>query len=164
MRKIFIWSGSHIQLVAPVLITLLASAPVVEGADPLPTASLLAVDADWAQAYAAKNLKKAVAFCDEAASMLVPNAPIASGKAAVSKAIADDMASNDLTWHANKAGIARSQDLGYTTGVYHMKFKDASGRVKVDNGKFLTLWKREADGTWKMLYDMFNSDLPPSSP
>lgn len=134
---------------------------MVEGADPLPTASLLAVDADWEQAYAAKHLKKAVAFCDDEASMLVPNAPIASGKVAISKAMADDMASSDLTWRANKAGIARSQDLGYTSGVYEMTFKDASGKMKMDKGKYLTLWKREADGTWKMLYDMFNSDLPP---
>jgi ketosteroid isomerase-like protein len=74
------------------------------------------------------------------------------------------MASNDLTWHANKAGIALSRDLGYTSGVYLMKYKDASGKMKVDNGKFLTIWKREADGTWKMLYDMFNSDLPVSLP
>lgn len=155
---------SHVQLGAPVLITLLAAASVVEGADPLPTASLLAVDAEWEQAYAAKNLKKAATFCDDEASMLVPNAPIASGKTAVSKAMANDMASNDLTWHANKAGIARSQDLGYTSGVYAMKYKDASGNIKVDNGKFLTIWKREADGTWKMLYDMFNSDLPLSPP
>jgi len=156
--------GSHVRLGTALLITLLASAPVVEGADPLPTASLLAVDADWEQAYAAKNLNNALAFCDDEASMLFPNAPIISGKAAVSKAIADDMASNDLTWHANRAGIARSRDLGYTSGVYVMKFKDASGKVKVDNGKFLTLWKRQADGTWKMLYEAANSDLPVSSP
>jgi ketosteroid isomerase-like protein len=156
--------GSQVRIGTSVLITLLASAPVVEGAGPLPTASLLAADADWEHAYAAKNLKKAVAFVADEASMLVPNAPIASGKAAVSKAIADDMASNDLTWHANKAGIARSQDLGYTSGVYEMTFKDASGKMKMDTGKFLTLWKREADGRWKMIYDMFNSDLPASAP
>lgn len=156
--------GSHVRFGASVLITLLASTTVVEGADPLPSASLLTVDANWERAYTAKELKNAVAFCDDEASMLVPNAPIASGKAAVSKAIADDMASDDLTWHANKSGIARSRDLGYTSGVYEMKFKDASGKVKVDHGKFLTLWKKEADGTWKMLYDMFNSDLPLSPP
>ncbi len=160
MKTIFVSSGSHIRLGASALIALLASVPVVEGADAQRTASLLAVDADWERAFVAKDVKNAVALCDDEASMLAPNTPIASGKAQVSKAIAADMAFGDLTWHAYKAGIARSQDLGYTSGVYELKFKDPSGNVKIDNGKFLTLWKRETDGSWKMLYDMFNSDLP----
>jgi len=32
----------------------------------------------------------------------------------------------------------------------------------VDNGKYLTVWKKQADGSWKVLFDMFNTDMPPS--
>jgi hypothetical protein len=32
----------------------------------------------------------------------------------------------------------------------------------LDKGKYLTVWKKQADGSWKVLFDMFNSDLPPS--
>src|SRR5258708_26187241 len=37
-----------------------------------------AADAAWLNAYTAKELDKAVAFCDEQGSMLMPNAPIAT--------------------------------------------------------------------------------------
>ena len=94
--------------------------------------------------------------------MLVTGSPIAIGKAALAKAIASDFANSDLVWHANKAGVARSGEPGYTSGTYEMKSKNAAGKMVLDKGKYLTVWKKEADGSWKVLFDMFNSDLPPS--
>jgi ketosteroid isomerase-like protein len=124
------------------------------------TDAILAADAAWLKVYQAKDLAKSVAFCDEQASMLAPNAPIATGKDAIAKLIADDFAHDNITWHANKVGVARSGDLGYTSGTTEMNFKDASGKSNHDKGKYLTVWKKQADGSWKVLCDMFNSDLP----
>ena len=39
---------------------------------------------------------------------------------------------------------------------------DASGKTVVYKGKYLTVWKKQADGSRKVLYDVFNSDLPPT--
>jgi ketosteroid isomerase-like protein len=129
--------------------------------------ALLAADAAWMKVYAAKDLDKSVALCDDEASMLPPNAPIATGKDALTKLIGSAFAfpNYTLSWHANKAGVARSGELGYTSGTYDFSFKDASGKTIADKGKYLTVWKKEADGSWKVLFDMFNSDLPnPSMP
>jgi ketosteroid isomerase-like protein len=125
--------------------------------------AILAADAAWLKVYQAKDLAKSLAFCDEQGSMLVPNAPIATGKDAIAKVIADDFVHDNITWHANKVGVARSGDLGYTSGTTEMNFKDASGKNVVYKGKYLTMWKRQKDGSWRVLYDMFNSDLPPTS-
>jgi ketosteroid isomerase-like protein len=94
--------------------------------------------------------------------MLAPDAPIATGKNAIAKVIADDFAHENITWHANKVGVARSGDLGYTSGTTEMNLKDASGKTVAYKGKYLTVWKKQEDGSWKVLYDMFNSDLPPT--
>jgi len=125
--------------------------------------ALLAADAGWMKVYAAKNLEESVAFCDDEASMLPPNAPIATGKEALTKLIGSEFAIPDykLSWHANKVGVAGSGELGYTSGTYDFSLKDASGKIISDKGKYLTVWKKEADGSWKVLFDMFNSDLPP---
>jgi ketosteroid isomerase-like protein len=126
------------------------------------TDAILAADAAWLRVYQAKDLAKSVAFCDEQASMLAPNAPIATGKDAIAKVIADDFAHDTIIWHANKVGVARSGELGYTSGTTENSIKDASGQTKSDKGKYLTVWKKQADGSWKVLYDMFNSDLRPA--
>jgi ketosteroid isomerase-like protein len=61
---------------------------------------------------------------------------------------------------ANKVGVARSGELGYTSGTYDFSMKDASGKIISDKGKYVTVWKKQADGTWKVLLDTYNSDLP----
>jgi ketosteroid isomerase-like protein len=125
--------------------------------------ALLAADAAWMKVYVAKDLDKSVAFFDDEGSMLPPNAPIATGKDALTKLIGSAFAFPDykLGWHANKVGVARSGELGYTSGTYDFSFKDASGKTISDKGKYLTVWKKESDGAWKVLLDTFNSDLPP---
>jgi len=128
------------------------------------TDAILAADAAWMKVYSAKDLEKSVAFFDNGGSMLPSNAPIATGKDALRKLIGAAFAIPDytLSWHANKVGVARSGELGYTSGTYDFSMKDASGKTISDKGKYLTVWKKQADGTWKVLSDMFNSDLPPT--
>lgn len=50
-----------------------------------------------------------------------------------------------LTWWPTFAGVARSGDLGFTTGP--MAF-DGERR-----GHYFTVWRRQADGGWRWIYD-----------
>jgi ketosteroid isomerase-like protein len=55
-----------------------------------------------------------------------------------------------LTWHPTYAAIARSGDLGWTTGPYEIAFK---GQPK-GYGQFSTVWRKQADGHWKFVVDL----------
>jgi len=44
-------------------------------------------------------------------------------------------------------------DMGYTWGHYEGRSKDADGNPKVTMGRYLTIWRRNADGNWKVLLD-----------
>jgi|SRR5271165_311558 len=124
--------------------------------------SVRAADAAWLKVYQAKDVDKSVAFFDAQGSMLVPNSPVLTGKDAIAKFIARGFALQDykIKWRPNRAGVAHSGDLGYTSGIYKMSFKDASGKTISDKGKYLMVWKKQADGAWKVLFDTSNSDLP----
>lgn len=148
-QRIFVW-----------LVFLVVSGCVALGQKGKAEDAILAADAAWLKVYQAKDLAKSVAFCDEQGSMLAPDTPIATGKDAIAKVIADDFIHDNIMWHAIKVGVARSGDLGYTSGATEMNVKDASGKTVVYRGKYLTVWKKQEDGSWKVLYDMFNSDLP----
>ncbi|MEW5684055.1 MAG: nuclear transport factor 2 family protein [Pseudomonadota bacterium] len=51
----------------------------------------------------------------------------------------------ELIWWPLWAGIARSGDLGFTTGPFTL-----DGRP---GGYYFTVWSKQADGTWKWLFD-----------
>jgi uncharacterized protein (TIGR02246 family) len=123
-------------------------------------AEVRAADAAWLKAYQAKDVEKSAAFFGEQGSMLVPNNPILTGREAIARFIARSFTAQDykIAWHPNKADVARSGELGYTSGTYKLSFTDASGKAIADKGKYLMVWKRQANGAWKVLFDISNSD------
>jgi len=127
--------------------------------------SIRAADQQWLKVFADKDLEKSVAFCAEDGSVLAPNAPIATGKEAIGKLFSGFFAlpGFKISWRPVKAQVAKSGELGYTSGVYQMTFNDPSGKPASDTGKYVTIWKKQGDGGWKVLFDIFNSDLPPSA-
>ena len=64
----------------------------------------------------------------------------------------------------DKVEVSRGGDLGYASGTYEFTFNDAKGKPITDRGKYFTLWKKQSDGKWKAVVDMYNSDLPVTPP
>ena len=91
------------QVMLPIVITLLAVAAKGQTNTSAEDA-VRAADAAWDKTYEAKDLDKAVAFCDEQASLLWPNSPVATGKNAITKLTASAFAIPDfkLVWHPDK--------------------------------------------------------------
>ena len=127
--------------------------------------ALKELDADWSSAASAKDVDKTVSYYTDDAVLMPPNAPIAAGAAI------RDFWKTMITspgfgggWKATKAEVARSGDLGYVTGTYELTANDPGGKPLTDRGKFVEIWKKQADGKWKAVADIFNSDLPLPAP
>jgi uncharacterized protein (TIGR02246 family) len=52
-------------------------------------------------------------------------------------------------------------DLAVETGSYEGTFQAKDGKEMKDKGKYVVVWKRQADGSWKIVRDVANSDAPP---
>lgn len=129
-------------------------------------ATLRNLDAEWSKAAGAKDLEKTASYYTEDALVLPPNMPVIQGKQQA-RAMWQGMFSVPGFgggWKATKVEVARSGDLGYVTGTYELSETDASGRPMVDKGKYLEIWKKQPDGSWKCVADMFNTDLPSVAP
>ena len=61
-----------------------------------------------------------------------------------------------LAWWPNWAGIARSGDLGFTTGP-----AEVNGKRSVH---YFTVWQKQADGGWKWVYDGGAKSDPSQAP
>lgn len=58
-----------------------------------------------------------------------------------------------LEWEPDFVRAAASGDLGYTYGQYTFAATDQSGQVITGNGYFHTVWKKEANGEWRYVWD-----------
>jgi ketosteroid isomerase-like protein len=102
--------------------------------------------------------------------MLPPNMPMVTGKQAVRAVWAQLMGNGNpgftVSWESSKAEVSRSGDFAYDIGTYQLTMNDPQGKPNSDRGKYMVVWKKQADGKWKAVGDMFKSDLSllPSPP
>ncbi len=62
--------------------------------------------------------------------------------------------------------IEGRNDLAYVHGAYQTTVTPPDAAAPVgDQGKYVEIWKKQRDGSWKVVLDVFNSDLAaPASP
>jgi ketosteroid isomerase-like protein len=125
-------------------------------------AAVRQTDENWNKAAQSKKVDDWVAYYSDDAVILPPNDKKVSGKESNRKVIADLLALPGLalSWAPAKVEVAQSGDLAYTQGSYELTTTDAKGKPATDRGKTLEIWKKQADGTWKCVADMWSSDLP----
>ena len=110
--------------------------------------SLVQAEKNFAQMSVEKGIRAAFLanFADDA--IVFDPGPV-NGKQLYQKRPATDA---QLTWQPIFADIARAGDMGYTTGPW--EFKKTKGDEKpVAYGQFLSVWKKQPDGTWKVVLD-----------
>jgi ketosteroid isomerase-like protein len=124
------------------------------------------LDDQWSATAGAKDLEKTVSFYSEDAIVMPPNASAATTKEAIRKVWQDLLASPGLviSWKTTKMEVAKSGDLACLSGTYELAMNDASGKPINDHGKYVEVWEKQADGKWKCGTDIWNSDLPVTSP
>jgi ketosteroid isomerase-like protein len=113
-------------------------------------------------AAADANLDKVVSFYANDASLLPPNAPIAHGREQIHQFWSQLVTNRGflLRRHTTKIEVAKGGGLGYELGTYELTLDDGSGKRVTSHGSFLTLWKQQGNGNWKIVGDTSNSDLP----
>jgi uncharacterized protein (TIGR02246 family) len=121
--------------------------------------AIRAADAAALRTAKAGDVDGAIANYAEGASWLPPNSPMIKGKAAIREGWAKLIGSPgfNIDWQINKLEIARSGDLAYTIYEYQLAFDGPDGKPITDRGKDMAVWKKQADNTWKIVADTFNS-------
>ncbi len=77
---------------------------------------------------------------------------------------ASEAGESRLEWEPVFADVSLSGDVGYTLGKYRATFFQAEGEPLVRQGHYVTIWKRQSDGTWKFVFDGGNQAAPIPSP
>jgi uncharacterized protein (TIGR02246 family) len=117
----------------------------------------------WVSDAATKDPTKFAAHYSDDGSVLLPNEPIVTGKDNILAAVKPMMADPNfaLQFQPTKADVAKSGELGYTQGTYTMTMTDPKTKQPMtDKGKYVTVYRKQADGSWKAVSDIINSDLP----
>ena len=142
-----------------VLPNMRSSALPTSGAD-----TLRQLEADFMKAAAEKGSQGYMSYYAEDSAELPNGEDAILGKENIAKTMGflDDK-NNRLTWSPVHADMAASGDLGYTYGTYEFRSIGKDGKPTVEDGKYVSIWKKQKDGSWKVVMDMGNSSPRPKS-
>jgi uncharacterized protein (TIGR02246 family) len=153
-----------VVLASAFVVAVLSSAVGQQTSDVRATAeaAIRAADVAGLKAAQANDVAGATANYADDASWLPPHAPIVKGKEAIRSAWAQLLSSPGLKidWQITKVDVSRAGDMAYTLYKYEMTVGAPNAAPVQDSGKDMAVWKKQSDGTWKIVADTFNSDLP----
>jgi ketosteroid isomerase-like protein len=91
-------------------------------------------------------------FAGDGVSLGNGEAPVV-GKVAIAKSTNWSPKDYQLTWTPTDAVMGPSGDMGYTWGHFEGHSKDANGNPVATAGRYITIWRKLADGSWKVALD-----------
>jgi ketosteroid isomerase-like protein len=114
---------------------------------------LFDLEAKFAKATAEGGGKTfATWFAEDGVSMGNGQPPV-HGREAIAKQTTWLAKDYQLLWTPTDAVMSPKGDMGYTWGHYEGHSHDADGNPKVTTGRYLTIWRKEPDGSWKVMLD-----------
>jgi uncharacterized protein (TIGR02246 family) len=126
-------------------------------------AALRALDAEWARAATAGDGKAVAALYAADATLLPPMEPPKQGEAA-KKYWVDFTDGFSGPAELTTTTVEGRGDLAYVVGTYRMTLTPKKAGAKAfptEEGKYLEVVKKQADGSWKLVYDMWSPNAPP---
>ena len=118
------------------------------------------LDKEWSAATQSKDAGRMLAYYAVDGSAFPFNAPIATGHEQIQKLWAGlmSMPGFALSFAPTKIEVAKTGDMAYDVGTFELKHNDANGALTTTSGKYVVVWKKQADKQWKAVADIFNTD------
>jgi ketosteroid isomerase-like protein len=115
---------------------------------------LQTVDADYSAALTAKGIGAALGqYGDEDVLLYREEKPAIVGAAAAGRELAHEWDGGAAEWKVQAGAVSRALDLGFTYGTVDLP---AHGKDKAGSRKVFRIWRRGADGPWKLCLDVTN--------
>jgi ketosteroid isomerase-like protein len=114
----------------------------------------------WSKAGSTKDSASFASFYADDGTVMIPNEPAFKGMKDIKAVFTPMMQDPNFKLSFTTDKIEVSGILAYTQGAYSLTTTARDGKPHEDKGKYLTVWKRQEDKSWKALEDIFNSDLP----
>jgi ketosteroid isomerase-like protein len=123
-------------------------------------AAVRAADASWSRAAKAHDLTAVFSYYASDAVVLPADAQMSTDKLGMQKAWSQMLNKDtDLEWTPMWVEASKSGDIVYVVGSYTQTIRATKGKAaKTEHGKYMSVWKKQPDGSWKAEATTWNSD------
>jgi ketosteroid isomerase-like protein len=120
-------------------------------------------DASVQNAIAGKNLDSLMSFYAEDACLLPTAEPMVKGKESIRAEWSHvfKIPNFDNKSTLTKVEVSKGGDIAYTMGTYQAVLMGEDGKLTQEPGKWVSIWKKQSNGEWRIIVDIYNTDIAP---
>ena len=128
-------------------------------------AALMQLSREWSDLVATGDMDAIMAGWAEDAVMMPPGTPPLEGKAAIRAYVeaGQQLPGFEISWEPMTVHVAASGDMAYMIERNVTSVHDTLGNPVTTYGKAVTVWRKDEDGSWKNVVDMWNGAPPPEN-
>lgn len=117
-------------------------------------------DVQFSEAFNRGDAAGVAALYTEDATLLPPYSEAVQGKQGVQEFFDTGIKMGQTDLAMTIVDVGGSGDTAYEIGRYTIKIQPEGQETMADTGKYVVVWKRQADGIWKLHLDIWNSSIP----
>ena len=121
---------------------------------------LMQLSREWSKSASSRDVEKTLSYWTDDAVVISAGQPILKGKNAIRQMVEGGYKnpSFKISWEPKSAEISKSGDLGYLIEDSQITVNDSTGKPVTQHFKSVTVWKKQADGTWKNVVDVMSPE------
>jgi uncharacterized protein (TIGR02246 family) len=121
---------------------------------------VMQVSKEWSQITATKDVDKLISYWADDAFLMQEGQPPLKGKQAIRQMVEESFKIPGFTisWQPQSVEISDNGDMAYMIENAQVSFTDSTGKAITLHNKAVTIWRKQADGSWKNVVDISTAD------
>ena len=146
-----------VTLILLIIISSCSTQPVDQEAE---AKKIMELSREWAKVAQTNDLEKTLSYWADDAVVMSPGQPPTRGTDELRMMLeaTSEIPGFEINWEPKEAFVSKSGDLGYTIAHNYITMQDSLGNSFTIFNKGVEIWKKDEDGTWKNVVDIYNAD------
>ena len=121
---------------------------------------LMQISREWSKSAATDSVEKTLSYWADDAVIMSPGQSPIKGKDAIRAMVVSTskIPGFKISWEPLSVSVSKSGDMAYMIEQNQSTANDSLGNPITEFNKGVTIWRKEADGSWKNIVDMWNAN------
>jgi uncharacterized protein (TIGR02246 family) len=121
---------------------------------------LMQTSREWSQITSTGNVEKILSYWADDAVVISPGQPVLKGKKEIRQMVEGSFKTPGfkISWEPQSADVSQSGDMAYLIEKSELSMNDSSGKSITLHYNGVTVWKKQADGSWKNVADIATNE------
>ncbi|MGZ8538998.1 MAG: YybH family protein [Chitinophagaceae bacterium] len=122
---------------------------------------LMQVSREWSRSASTDSIEKTMSYWADTAIFLSAGQPVLNGKKEIRGMVerSGKIPGFKISWEPISVSVSQSGDMAYMIEQNQMTMNDSTGKPVTRYGKGVTIWKKDADGSWKNVVEIGVDDV-----